>query len=128
MCDYRRLPCPTFGFALDAPAVISAATQPYLLRRKHRLKRTENISHRARIDFSDALAEARTIDSPQLIENNGRRPATVAVPRNRNERIVLLIGAMTNRSRRVLSSSGDTTTHGRVFWTSVPTVGSSVIQ
>jgi hypothetical protein len=31
---------------------------------EHRLKRTEDVSHRARIDFSDALTNARGIDRP----------------------------------------------------------------
>ena len=43
------------------------------LRCEHCLKRIENVSHRARVDCSDALAETRAIESPQLIENNGRR-------------------------------------------------------
>ena len=40
---------------------------------EHRLKRIEDVPHRARIDFPNALAETRGIDRPQLIEHNGSR-------------------------------------------------------
>jgi hypothetical protein len=43
---------------------------------EHRLKRVEDVAHRTRIDFSDALAQTRFIDRPQLIQHDGCRSSS----------------------------------------------------
>jgi hypothetical protein len=93
---------------------------------EHLLQPLQDPENRLDFKLSEHLHEALEVDSPKLIECN--EPRASMKPASRPPRVRAAAschGRNDNGPQMPVSSSGDTTTQGRVFLISLPSVGSS---
>lgn len=81
------------------------------------------------IDFAHLASQALPVHGTQLIQQDARGLSLELDFGAATERLATAgEGAMMARGRAAFMSTGDTTSAGRAFWISLPTVGSRLTQ